>query len=127
MPLLPLPLDRDQENLLYEIYGITRADDTVIDSGDYGLAITPMPIWSNASLQDRLAAAILKINSDHAMTRRVAKIVKEYECLALDPSQIERNGYSFRYNRSVNELKKRLYTYTGIVPANGNANAVRLG
>jgi hypothetical protein len=122
-----MPLNREQENLIYELYGVTRADDTVIESGDYGLAITPAPFWSNTSLKNRIAAAIVKINANPEQVARVATIVGQYSCMGLDPSSIERNGYKFNYNSSIAELKKRLYTYTGIVPAEGNANRITLG
>lgn len=119
-------LTPSQELLLYEIYGVTKAADSVIDSGYYGLATTPNPVWQQTSIKQQLEKAIEIIESDSAISDRVAKILKEYECLGLDPSPIERDGYSFRYQRSLRRIKQLLYSYTGIIPSE-TTNAVPLG
>lgn len=122
-----MPLSSAQENLLHEIYQVTKASDVVIDGNFYGIAIAPQPVWIQGSLRDRLAAAIVAINADLGMSDRVGKILGQYDCLGLDPSNIDRNGYSFRYNQSVKRLKEALYTYTGIIPSDGQANNIGLG
>jgi hypothetical protein len=119
-------LNPDQVLLLYEIYGVTQAPNSVIDSGHYGLATTPNPVWQQTSIKQQLDQAIETIDSDFAISDRVVKILKEYECLGLDPSPIERDGYSFRYQRSLRRIKQVLYSYTGIIP-NDSSNAITLG
>jgi hypothetical protein len=120
-------LSPDQELLLYELYGVTKAADTVIDSGFYGLATTPNPVWQQTSLQQQLEKAIELINDDSAKVDRVGKILSEYQCLGLDPSNIDRDGYTFRYRNSLRRLKQVLYTYTGVIPCDGQSNTIPLG
>ncbi|MBW4660935.1 MAG: hypothetical protein KME15_19850 [Drouetiella hepatica Uher 2000/2452] len=121
-----MPLSDRQEHLLFELYGIPYSSKT-ISLGSNGLASMPPLTELHQSAKDRLQEAILEINIDPFKTERVGEILAEYEGISLDPSTIEREGYSFRFGRSISNLKDRLYAYTGIRVAGSFSNRMPLG
>lgn len=109
--LLPPPdkLTGAQELLLYEIYGLTEPDAPIAARE------------TNIDYTNRVTEAINKINIDPNKVARVGEILEEYDQIALDPSNIDKDGYSFRMAKSIRLLTIRLYTYTGI-PVRGKTN-----
>jgi len=118
-----------QTNLLYELYGLPFQLKT-ITLGETGLSSAPPLTDLFQSAKDRLREAIGEINLEPDKVARVGEILAEYEGLSLDPSKIDRDGYSFKFRDSIQNLKERLYPYTGIrVPRSGGGrgNRVPLG
>lgn len=105
----------EEELLLFELYGITTPG-TAIPIGEVDVVI-----------QNQLMAAIASINSDVAKVLRVQEILSEYTSIALDPSPIEREGYSFRLNRNLDHIKRLLYSYTAIPLRKHNLHRINLG
>jgi len=115
-----------QTNLLYELYGLPFQLKT-ITLGDSGLSSAPPMTELFQSAKDRLAEAIGEINLEPDKVARVGEILTEYEGLSLDPSKIDRDGYSFKFRDSVQNLKERLYPYTGSrVTRSGSSRSNRL-
>lgn len=113
--------------LLYELYEITLRDTTVVAGGSGQSRLMPDLYSSGSSVRDRLNQAIQKINQTAFEVERVREILKEYAELSLDPSRIDKEGYQLRPENNINNLRKRLYPYTGILFLNSNNQQFRLG
>lgn len=122
-----MPLSDQQKHLLHEIFDIPYESVGVI-VGEGGFAVASALINPIQSTTQRLLAAIVSIDSDETKVTRVGLILAEYESLSLDPSKIERNGYSLNPAKSVRLLRQRLYPYTGLSSGGlGRDNQLRLG
>ena len=97
--------------LLYEIYEISFRSSTVIIGGSGQLSSYDTTV----SVQETLASAITSINSMSAQVERVRVILKEFEELSLDPSNIDKDGYQLRPSHNLRTIRTRLYPYTGIL------------
>lgn len=120
-----MPLSDESILLLREIYDATIAPETIVAQN--GMSLSPYPIWTSTSLERRLQAAIDQIDRSQAAVDRVTEILSKYKELELDPSNIDRDGYSLRYKKSVRVLRRALYSYTGIWAESESNNQIRLG
>lgn len=114
-------------NLLYEIYQITFRDSTVVAGGDGQSRLQPDTFSAGKSIRDRLVEAIAQINLSASQVARVREILTEFQDISLDPSSIDQAGYRFRPRESIENLKKRLYPYTGILFSTNTSNRLLLG
>lgn len=121
-----MPLTTAQINLLHEVYECPQIA-TVIATGGTGVALPPLYIGTYTSVQTQLKAAIDFINQDVSRVTRVGEILAEYEGLALDPSPIERDGYSFSASRNLKAIRRALYPLTGILWNQAVTNRTPLG
>lgn len=125
-----MPLTADQQNRLFEIYQVPVTLDTTVIGGASGLFQTPVVSLAGlgqASVKGQLEKALVSINASAAQSERVAAILAEYDGFALDPSNIDKNGYSFRADKARKAILNALYVYTGIVPNFGVPNRTPLG
>lgn len=125
-----MPLTADQQNRLFEIYQVPVTLDSTVVGGTSGLFQTPIVSLAGlgqASVKNQLINALAIINADSAQTQRVAAILDEYDGFALDPSNIDRNGYQFRAERNRRAVLNALYPYTGIVARQFMPNRIPLG
>lgn len=120
-----MPLSDSDKHLLHELYDAPYSSNTI--AAQNGYAISPFPIHTQTSLKQQLEAAIADIDADETKVTRVSEILAKYKDLDLDPSNIDRNGYSLRYKRSIRTLTRTLYTYTGIWVGTANSNQTPLG
>lgn len=121
-----MPLSDQHKHLLHEIYGIPYSNQTAI-AGDVYTRTVPMIAEAFVELQTHLLAAIDRIDSDETMVQRVGEILQKYSDLDLDPSNIDRDGYSLRYQKSIRTLQKALFPYTSIRAGDRSCNSLRLG
>ncbi|MBL1177651.1 hypothetical protein [Pantanalinema sp. GBBB05] len=128
-----MPLTDAQKHLLHELYEVPYTSNVVYTSGK-GTALGPaaqttaLAMFVENQVRNQLNAAIVEIDADETRVTRVGVILSRYEDLDLDPSNIDKDGYSFRYQKAVRELKRALSTYTGIwVVGGNNGNQTPLG
>ncbi|HEY9643320.1 MAG TPA: hypothetical protein V6C57_22720 [Coleofasciculaceae cyanobacterium] len=117
-----MPLSDRQEHLLFELYGLPYSSNTISLDRHSDLASMPPLTELHQTATQRLSEAIYEINLDPFKVERVGEIIAEYEGVSLDPSKINRDGYDFSFEKFVNNLKTRLYTYTGIRMTRSNAS-----
>lgn len=110
-----MPLSSRSENLLYEIYEITRMPTTVVSGGSGTSRLAPDLFNAGFTIKEQLEQAIVSINLSESSVTRVEEILKEWEELSIDPSKIEAEGYFLKPDKNISTLRKRLYTYTGII------------
>ena len=109
--------------LLYEIYEISfRSSTVIIGSSDHVSSFD-----TTVSVQETLASAITSINSMPAQIERVRVILKEFEDLSLDPSNIDKDGYQLRPSHNLRIIRTRLYPYTGILVGASKNNRILFG
>jgi len=124
-----MPLTDHQINLLFEVYEITQRDTTVVVGGEGTSRLQPDLFNSNTSVRQALYEAIAAINDSPSQVERVGVILGEFECISLDPSNIDKDGYQLRPNKNLAAIRRSLYPYTGILfkKNSGCDNRVNLG
>lgn len=118
-----------QVNLLFEVYEITVRSTTVVIGGEGTSRLQPDLFGSNTSVRQALLDAIAAINESQSQVERVGVILEEFECISLDPSNIDKDGYQLRPHKNLAAIRARLYPYTGILfQKNGSeSNKFKLG
>jgi hypothetical protein len=104
-----------QVNLLFEVYEISVRDTTVVVGGEGTSRLQPDLFNSNTSVRQALLNAIALINESQSQVERVGTILEEFECISLDPSNIDKDGYQLRPHKNLAAIRARLYPYTGIL------------
>ena len=124
-----MPLTDHQINLLFEVYEITQRDTTVVVGGEGSSRLQPDLFNSNTSVRQALLDAITAINNLPSQAERVGVILEEFECISLDPSNIDKDGYQLRPNKNLAAIRRSLYPYTGILfkKNSGMCNIIPLG
>ncbi|MBO3459955.1 hypothetical protein G7B40_040220 [Aetokthonos hydrillicola Thurmond2011] len=124
-----MPLTDHQINLLFEVYEITQRDTTVVVGGEGSSRLQPDLFNSNTPVRQALQNAIALINDSPSQTERVGTILEEFECISLDPSNIDKDGYQLRPQKNLAAIRARLYPYTGILFKSGGnrGNKICLG
>lgn len=122
-----MPLTEKHRGLLFEIYGATPLQEIYAAPGTPGVSILPASFSVTAPLVTSINRAFDLINQDESKVARVTAILDEYESISLDPSPIERDGYSFSQSRSLARLRDVLLPYTGIVMGTGSQNSLNFG
>lgn len=116
-----------QINLLFEVYEITQRDTTVVVGGEGTSRLQP-DLFSNTSVRQALLDAIAAINDSPSQVERVGVILEEFECISLDPSNIDKDGYQLRPHNNLAAIRARLYPYTGVLfKKNSGCNIISLG
>ena len=114
-----------EKGILREIYEVPPVGDIVIaDEGDGYPSSFPLPSGGNNSIRQRLELAIAQLDTDLTSSTRVSAILAEYSNFALDPSPIDKDGYSFRSQRGMKAIYKALYAYTGILLRSGGGDCI---
>ncbi|MHC5825309.1 MAG: hypothetical protein ACYT04_58040 [Nostoc sp.] len=120
-------LSDHQANLLFEVYELTQRDTTVVVGGEGTSRLEPDLFDSNTPVRQALTDAIALINSSPSQTLRVGVILEEFECISLDPSNIDKDGYQMRPDKILDAIRARLYPYTGILFKKNKSNKIPLG
>ncbi|MGL5131472.1 MAG: hypothetical protein ACRC78_03030 [Planktothrix sp.] len=103
--------------LLYEIYEVPLVPETILTGwGSGGLATPPFTLSTNTNAKRQLEIAIPLIQADEARVENIRLLLIEYETFRGDPSDIDKNGYSFRAVSSMKTILRSLFSYTGIMP-----------
>jgi hypothetical protein len=110
-----VPLTDHQINLLFEVYEITQRDTTVVVGGEGRSRLEPDLFNSNTPVRQALTDAIAVINDSPSQVERVRTILEEFECISLDPSNIDKDGYQMRPDKILAAIRTRLFPYTGIL------------
>jgi hypothetical protein len=110
-----MPLTDHQVNLLFEVYEITQRDTTVVVGGEGSSRLEPDLFNSNTPVRQALTDAIAVINNLPSQVERVGTILEEFECISLDPSNIDKDGYQMRPDKNLAAIRRSLYPYTGIL------------
>lgn len=110
-----MALSERSKALLYEIYEITTMPFTVVAGGEGTSRLEPDLFNAGRTVKEQLELAITAIGSNPAQQLRVEEILKEWEELSIDPSKIEADGYTLKPEKNIRAIRKRLYTYTGII------------
>lgn len=112
MPLLT----ETEKGILREIYEVPPVGDTIIagDNTGYPTGLS-LPSGGNNSIRQRLEVAIARLDTLVIESTRVSAILAEYSNFDLDRSPIDKDGYSFRWQRNMKAIYKALYAYTGIL------------
>lgn len=108
-------LNEHQINLLFEVYEITQRDTTVVVGGEGSSRLEPDLYNTNTPARQALSNAITAISESPSQVKRVGIILEEFECLSLDPSNIDKDGYQLRPNKNLAAIRARLFPYTGIL------------
>lgn len=114
-----MPLTADQTQRLFELYEIPVNTPSTVVTTDMGY---PIRFDYSVNVRSQLLTALETINASSAQSQRVGAILAEYDSWALDPSNIDKNGYSFRASRNKKAIISALYPYTGIklIPSTDN-------
>jgi hypothetical protein len=105
-----------EKGILREIYEVPPSGDVVIAGDNTGYPTGfPLPTGGNNSIRQRLELAIAQLDTDVVSSTRVSAILAEYSNFDLDRSPIDKDGYSFRWQRNMAAIYKALYAYTGIL------------
>jgi uncharacterized protein YggE len=120
-------LSDHQINLLFEVYEITQRDNTVIVGGEGTSRLQPDLFNSNIPVKQALLNSVAAINESASQIERVGVILEEFECLSLDPSDINKDGYELRPKKNLAAIRARLYPYTGILFINNGSSRIPLG
>ena len=116
--------DREKE-ILREIYEVPAEGGLIIAGEGQGVPMNYLALSSgNQSINQRLSTAITALDINEVRSTRVSEIITEYENFALDPSPIQKDGYSFSARRNVKAIYKALMPYTGILIQMGNSMTV---
>lgn len=118
-----------EKGILREIYEVPPVGDVVIAGDNTGYPTGfPLPTGGNNSIRQRLELAIATLDTDVVSSTRVSAILAEYSNFDLDRSPIDKDGYSFRWQRNMKAIYKALYAYTGIlIRLGGGGNQTPLG
>jgi hypothetical protein len=116
-----MPLTDRQKNQLYEIYEVSHTQITTVTSGS-GYASTSTLFDVFKGVKQQLQDAILTIDADAGQVARVGEILSEFDNWALDPSTIDREGYSLKPSRNYKRVRMLLYSYTGILFRNSSGS-----
>lgn len=112
-----------EKGILREIYEVPPVGDVVIAGDNTGYPTGfPLPTGGNNSIRQRLELAIAQLDTNVVSSTRVSAILAEYSNFDLDRSPIDKDGYSFRWQRNMKAIYKALYAYTGILIRMGNGN-----
>jgi hypothetical protein len=116
-----MPLTAKSKNLLREIYGVSVTGGEIIISNPdpSGLPFTNYPFAFRTGIKQQLELAIAEIDLNPNASDRVTEILDEYQSWDLDPSPIEKDGYSFRHRRSLKRIMDVLTPYTRIYASLG--------
>lgn len=110
-----MALSERSKNLLYEIYEITAMPFTVVAGGEGTSRLSPDLFGAGKTIREQLDQSIEFVDLNPAIQERIEEILKEWEELSIDPSKIEAEGYSLKPEKNIKAIRKRLYTYTGII------------
>lgn len=109
-------LTETEKGILREIYEVPPVGDVVIAGDNTGYPTGfPLPTGGNNSIRQRLELAIQRLDTLPTESARVSAILAEYSNFDLDRSPIDKDGYSFRWQRNMKAIYKALYAYTGIL------------
>lgn len=124
-----MPLTEVQKNYIYELYEAIPPGqfDSVIVAGSGGVTLSPNFLSSATPVQRRIQDAITLIDLDPSKVTAVQELLDEYAGIRTDPSSIDKNGYAFRFNRTIKNLRMRMHPYTGILWTGGQSNRVPQG
>ncbi|MBW4478606.1 MAG: hypothetical protein KME54_17540 [Tolypothrix brevis GSE-NOS-MK-07-07A] len=114
-----------QTNLLFEVYEITQRDTTVVVGGEGSSRLEPDLFNTNTPVRQALISAIASINESPSQVERVGVILEEFECISLDPSNIDKDGYQLRPDKNLAAIRRSLYPYTGILFKSGGSRSNR--
>jgi|694.fasta_scaffold07955_24 hypothetical protein len=107
-------LTEEHRLLLYEIYGVTPLNEVYAATGVSVGLILPASFTLTRPIVDQIEKAFTWINEVDERADRVEVILEEYKTIALDPSNIDREGYQFRIGKSLQRIRDLLRPYTGI-------------
>lgn len=110
-----MALSQRSVSLLYEIYEVTTMPYTVVAGGEGTSRLVPDLFNAGRTVKEQLDLAINAIGSNTANQQRIEEILAEWEELSIDPSKIEQEGYFLKPEKNIKAIRKRLYTYTGII------------
>jgi uncharacterized protein YggE len=110
-----MALSERSVSLLHEIYEITTMPNTVFAGGEGTSRLVPDLFNAGLSVREQLEKAIEQINQNPSVITRIEEILAEWEELSIDPSKIEQEGYFLKPEKNIKAIRKRLYTYTGII------------
>ncbi len=114
-----------EKGLLKEIYEVPAAGSLVIAGENAGVPSSYLPLSGNITVTQRLTQALAALDLDINASTRVSEILATYDQYALDPSNIDRNGYQFRFRRNMKAIYKALMPYTGILIQMGTLDGGR--
>ena len=116
--------DREKE-ILREIYEVPAEGGLIIAGEGAGVPMNYFALSSgNQSVNQRLSNAIAALDFNEVRSNRVSEILAEYENFALDPSPIQKDGYSFSARRAIKAIYKALMPYTGILIQTGGSMTI---
>lgn len=110
-----MALSERSKSLLYEIYEVTTMPFTVVAGGEGTSRLEPDLFNAGRTVKEQLDLAIGAIDLNSAKQQRIEEILKEWEELSIDPSKIEADGYFLKPEKNIKAIRKRLYSYTGII------------
>ena len=124
-----MPLTEVQKNYIYELYETTSPGsfDSVIVAGTGGVTLSPNFLNSVTPVQERIQESIEQIDLNPSKVTAVQQLLDEYEGIRTDPSNIDKNGYSFRFKKTIRNLRTRMHPYTGILWTEGQNNRIPQG
>jgi len=123
-----MPLTDQSKHLLREMYQVPYTDTTVISGGFGSNSSTSSAFDFQLGVREQLIKAVTAIDGDETMVKRVEAILVEYQQIALDRSNINREGYEFKASRNLKAIFECLYSYTGIMMQTGRrSNQLPLG
>jgi len=124
-----MALTETEKGILREIYEVPPIGDVVIAGDNTGYPTGfPLPTGGNNSIRQRLELAIQRLDTLPTESARVSAILAEYSNFDLDRSPIDKDGYSFRWQRNMKAIFNALYAYTGIlIRMGGGSNQTPLG
>jgi len=116
--------DREKE-ILREIYEVPAEGGLIIAGEGSGVPLNYLALSSgNQSVTQRLSTAIAALDLNEVRSNRVSEIIAEYETFNLDPSPIQKDGYSFSARRNIKAIYKALMPYTGILMQTGDSMTI---
>jgi|GEM_PF-1348679 len=107
-------LTEEHRLLLYEIYGVTPLNEVYAATGVSVGLILPASFSLTRPIVDQINTAFNWINENNERADRVETILEEYKTIALDPSSIDREGYQFRFSKSLQRIRETLRPYIGV-------------
>lgn len=124
-----MALTETEKGILREIYEVPPVGDVVIAGDNTGYPTGfPLPTGGNNSIRQKLELELVNIDASPTKSARVSAILEEYSNFDLDRSPIDKDGYSFRWQRNMKAIYKALYAYTGIlIRLGGGSNQTPLG
>ncbi len=120
-----MALTERQITLLYQIYEVAQINSVVLTAGE--ASTVPSFLYPGTSAQQQLIKAITFINESTSRVDRIGEILTEFESFDLDPSSIDRQGYSFNAVRNLKAIRKALQPLTGIIWKGESGNMINYG